>query len=156
MARNKDLADRVREVLISGHWIANVNFREIIESLDKEQATTRIADLNTIALLTFHLNYYLAGLINVFKGGSLDIRDKYSFDLPEVRSEDHWKALVSEFISNAGIFADWVENMDETILDQPFVDPKYGTYQRNIEGIIEHSYYHLGQASLIRKMILAN
>lgn len=156
MARNKDLADRVREVLISGHWIANVNFREIIESLDKEQATTRIADINTIALLTFHLNYYLAGLINVFKGGSLDIRDKYSFDLPEVRSEDHWKALVSEFISNAGIFADWVENMDETILDQPFVDPKYGTYQRNIEGIIEHSYYHLGQASLIRKMILAN
>lgn len=156
MARNKDLADRVREVLISGHWIANVNFREIIESLDKEQATTRIADLNTVALLTFHLNYYLAGLINVFKGGSLDIRDKYSFDLPEVRSEDHWKALVSEFISNAGIFADWVENMDETILDQPFVDPKYGTYQRNIEGIIEHSYYHLGQASLIRKMILAN
>lgn len=156
MARNKDLADRVREVLISGHWIANVNFREIIESLDKEQATTRIADLNTIALLTFHLNYYLAGLINVFKGGSLDIRDKYSFDLPEVRSEDQWKALVSEFISNAGIFADWVENMDETILDQPFVDPKYGTYQRNIEGIIEHSYYHLGQASLIRKMILAN
>ena len=156
MARNKDLADRVREVLISGHWIANVNFREIIESLDKEQATTRIADLNTIALLTFHLNYYLAGLINVFKGGSLDIRDKYSFDLPEVRSEDQWKALVSEFISNAGIFADWVEIMDETILDQPFVDPKYGTYQRNIEGIIEHSYYHLGQASLIRKMILAN
>lgn len=156
MARNKDLADRVREVLISGHWIANVNFREIIESLDKEQATTRIADINTIALLTFHLNYYLAGLINVFKGGSLDIRDKYSFDLPEVRSEDQWKALVSEFISNAGIFADWVENMDETILDQPFVDPKYGTYQRNIEGIIEHSYYHLGQASLIRKMILAN
>ncbi len=156
MARNKDLADRVREVLISGHWIANVNFREIIESLDKEQATTRIADLNTIALLTFHLNYYLAGLINVFKGGSLDIRDKYSFDLPEVRSEDQWKALVSEFISNAGIFADWVENMDETILDQPFVDPKYGTYQRNIEGIIEHSYYHLGQATLIRKMILAN
>lgn len=156
MARNKDLADRVREVLISGHWIANVNFREIIESLDKEQATTRIADINTIALLTFHLNYYLAGLINVFKGGRLDIRDKYSFDLPEVRSEDQWKALVSEFISNAGIFADWVENMDETILDQPFVDPKYGTYQRNIEGIIEHSYYHLGQASLIRKMILAN
>lgn len=155
MALSKELADRVREVLISGHWIANVNFREIIESLDKEQATTRIADLNTIALLTFHLNYYLAGLINVFRGGSLDIRDKYSFDMPEIIDEDGWTQLVNELITNAGIFADWVENMDESMLEEPFVDPKYGTYRRNIEGIIEHSYYHLGQASLIRKMILA-
>lgn len=28
-----------------------------------------------------------------------------------------------------------------------------GSYLRNIEGVIEHSYYHLGQISLIKKMI---
>ena len=39
-------------------------------------------------------------------------------------------------------------------LEEIFVDEKYGTYRRNIEGIIEHSYYHLGQISLIKKMIL--
>ena len=39
-------------------------------------------------------------------------------------------------------------------LENNFVDKKYGSYRRNIEGMIEHSYYHLGQISLIRKMIL--
>lgn len=44
--------------------------------------------------------------------------------------------------------------MEDRIFDQPFIDEKYGTVLRNIEGVIEHSYYHLGQISLIRKMIL--
>jgi hypothetical protein len=43
--------------------------------------------------------------------------------------------------------------MDDARLDQSFVDEKYGTWLRNIEGVIEHCYYHLGQVSLIRKMI---
>jgi hypothetical protein len=30
-------------------------------------------------------------------------------------------------------------------LDEVFVDEKYGTYQRNIDGMIEHAYYHLGR-----------
>ncbi|MCB0595975.1 MAG: hypothetical protein H6557_25915 [Lewinellaceae bacterium] len=56
--------------------------------------------------------------------------------------------------ANAEKFADHVENMPDEKLEEVFVDEKYGTYRRNIEGVIEHSYYHLGQISLIRKMIL--
>ena len=39
-------------------------------------------------------------------------------------------------------------------LEEIFVNEKYGTYKRNIEGMIEHCYYHLGQISLIKKMII--
>ena len=39
---------------------------------------------------------------------------------------------------------------------QKLVDAHGYTYLRNIEGVIEHSYYHLGQISLIRKLILKN
>lgn len=61
--------------------------------------------------------------------------------------------LVNDFLSNSEKFINHVEKMDENTLDQPFVDEKYGSYLRNIEGVIEHSYYHLGQVSLIKKMI---
>jgi hypothetical protein len=44
--------------------------------------------------------------------------------------------------------------MSQNQLDEVFVDKKYGTYLRNIEAVIEHSYYHLGQIVLIKKMIL--
>ena len=43
--------------------------------------------------------------------------------------------------------------MPEEELSQGFVDEKYGTYSRNIDGMIEHSYYHLGQIVLIKKLI---
>lgn len=38
-------------------------------------------------------------------------------------------------------------------LDSTFAGENYGIYQRNIEGIIEHSYYHLGQIVLTKKII---
>ncbi|MBK9737454.1 MAG: DUF1572 domain-containing protein [Saprospiraceae bacterium] len=151
MTRNVAISNRLREVLLNGKWIANTNFKEQLLSIDWIQAIQKIDHLNTIALLTFHINYYIQGILNVFNGGALDIRDKYSFDLPEIKSEVDWNMLVDNLIKNAEEFANKVEQMDDSILDKPFVDEKYGSYLRNIEGVIEHSYYHLGQVTLIIK-----
>ena len=156
MAKSSEVANRLREVLLNGKWIANTNFKEQILSVSWEQAIQKVGNLNTIALLTFHINYYLQGVLNVFNGGKLEIRDKYSFDLPQITSEAGWEKLVADFLNNSEKFADKVELMDDSTFNQPFVDEKYGTYLRNIEGVIEHSYYHLGQISLIRKMIMQN
>lgn len=153
MERTKELANRLAEVLLNGHWIANTNFKSQIENLTWVQATNKIGTLNTIAALTFHVNYYLAGIINFFNNGELEIRDKYSFDIPPIESESDWKRLKEEFITNSQIFIDRVLNLTDSKLDEAFVDEKYGTYLRNIEGVIEHSYYHLGQISMINKML---
>ena len=156
MERNLTIANRLREVLLSGKWIANTNIKEQILSVSWEQAIQKVDNLNTIALLTFHINYYVGGILNVFNGGQLEISDKYSFDLPEINSEEAWKKLVSNFINNSKTFVEKVEQMNDIIFDQTFVDEKYGIYLRNIEGVIEHSYYHLGQISLIKKLIMKN
>lgn len=154
MERKLSLVSRLREVLLDGHWIANTNFKTQILSVDWQQATQKIGSLNTIAALTFHINYYLEGILNVFKGGELEIKDRYSFDLPKIKSQADWEKLVHTFIDNAEKFAYGVAQLSDGLLDRPFVDEKYGSYLRNIEGVIEHSYYHLGQVSLIKKMIL--
>lgn len=153
MERSKELARRLDEVLLHGQWIANTNFKAQLDSVNWIQATQKIGTLNTIASLTFHVNYYLAGLINVFKGGELEIRDKFSFDLPPIKSEADWNALLKEFLYNSEVFIKEVASMPDERLDEPFFEEKYGTYLRNIEGVIEHSYYHLGQISLLNKMI---
>lgn len=153
MERNLSIANRLREVLLNGHWIANTNFKAQILSVNWKEATQKVGNLNTIAALTFHINYYLEGLLHVFNGGKLEISDKYSFDVPQIQSEIDWKTLVNSFLSNSEKFADQVEQLPDGLLHQPFVDEKYGSYLRNIEGVIEHSYYHLGQISLIKKMI---
>lgn len=153
LTRNLTIASRIREVLLNGHWIANTNYKEQIQSVNWQQAIQKVDNLNTIAALTFHINYYLEGLLSAFETGRLEISDKYSFDLPQIKSESDWDKLVTDFLSNSQKFADKVEQMEDNIFDQAFIDEKYGTFLRNIEGVIEHSYYHLGQISLLKKMI---
>jgi len=156
MSRNITIASRLREVLLDGHWIANTNYKEQIQNINWEQATQKVANLNSIAALTYHINYYLEGLLNAFENGKLEISDKYSFDLPPIIAEADWNKFVATFLNNSEKFVNKVELIDESYFDQPFIDGKYGTYLRNIEGVIEHSYYHLGQISLIRKIIEQN
>lgn len=154
MSTTSQLAKRFREVLLDGKWIANTNFKEQLSDVTWEQATTKIDSLNTIAMLTFHMDYYIAGLVNVFEGGDLEIKDKFSFDLPPIESQEQWENLLNKLWQDSEKFATLLEQMIDSKLDEVFVNEKYGTYLRNIDGMIEHSYYHLGQITLIKKMIL--
>ncbi len=153
MERNVFFANRLREVYLDGRWIANTNYKDQLLSVNREQAIKQVGDLNTIAALTYHINYYLVGILNVFNGGRLEISDQYSFDLPPIEADADWESLVQSFLDHAEKFADAVATMNDQLFDQVFVDEKYDTYLRNIQGVLEHSYYHLGQIVLIRKLI---
>lgn len=153
MKRTILLANRLREVLLNGHWIANTNYKQQIESVTWQQAVQKVDGLNTIAALTFHINYYLNGLINALEKGTLEISDRYSFDLPLIQSKGDWDKLMDAFLNNAERFASLIEKMNDDQLEAPFIAEPYGDYYRNIEGVIEHSYYHLGQISLLKKLV---
>ena len=153
MKNTDQTAKRFREIILNGTWVANTNFKGQLDGLDWEIATTKFSSLNTIAVLAQHIHYYIAGIKNVFDGGTLDIRDKYSFDFAPIESQEQWQAFLAKFWDDSEAFAALIEQMPEEKLQQPFVDEKYGTYLRNIDGMIEHSYYHLGQIVLIKKMV---
>ena len=155
MKLTTQIANQFREVYLNGKWIANTNLKEQLSDLTWQQATTKVASLNSIAALAFHLNYYTAGLIKVFEGGPLDIKDKYSFDMPTIASQEDWHTLINSIWDNAEKFATLVEQMPDEKLWSPFIEEKYGNYYRNIISTIEHSYYHFGQIVLIKKQLLA-
>jgi len=60
---------------------------------------------------------------------------------------------VAHLLQHAEEFAGFVERMSDDELKATFVKPAYGTVERNIEAVIEHGYYHLGQIILLRKQI---
>lgn len=155
MTRSELLAARLEEVLLNGHWVANTNYQEQLKAVKRREAVLQIGTLNSIAALSFHINYYLAGILNVFHGGNLEIRDAYSFDLQPINSEEDWIQLKETLLTNSQKFVKEVKSMTDQQLDAVFVEEKYATYQRNIEGVIEHCYYHLGQIVLINKLLKA-
>lgn len=109
MSKASQLAKRFRGVLLDGHWIANTNFTDQLSDVTWEQAITKISDLNTIAMLTFHIDYYIAGILNVFEGGNLEIKDKFSFDLPPIESQEQWENLLDKLLKDSEKFATLLE-----------------------------------------------
>ncbi|MDQ8014809.1 MAG: DUF1572 domain-containing protein [Flavobacterium nitrogenifigens] len=153
MKSTAEIANRFREVILNGTWIANTNFKDQLENLDWKIAVSPIQGLNTIAALAQHIHYYINGINQVFKGGTLDIKDTFSFDFPPIHSQEQWDSFLNQFWNDAEAFASFVEQMPDENLNEVFVEAKYGTYKRNIEAMIEHSYYHLGQIVLIKKQL---
>ena len=154
MESPSQIAKRFREVVLNGTWVAGTNFRDQLTNVSAEQATQKIGSLNTIALLASHIHYYISGILNVLEGGTLDIRDKFSFDFPAVKSQEDWEKVLNKFWNDSEKFANLVEQMTKEKLNEDFTDRMYGSYQRNINAMIEHCYYHLGQIVLIKKLIL--
>jgi len=153
MKTNSTIANRFREVMLNGTWIAHTNFKDQLTDVSLKLANYKIGNLNTIGVLAQHIHYYIAGINNVFEGGTLDIRDKYSFDFSPIASQKNWEYILNTLWNDAEKFANFVEQLPENKLNEPFVEEKYGTYHRNIDGMIEHCYYHLGQITLLKKMI---
>lgn len=153
MKFNEYLANRLKEVFTEGKWVVGTNFKEQIFDLHWNIAIQKVENFNTIADLTFHIHYYIAGVTKVLEGGTLDIKDKFSFDSPPIKSKQDWTNLINRFSSDSEKFISLVENMTDEKLMSNFVDEKYGTYYRNIDVMIEHTYYHLGQILLIKKRI---
>ncbi len=149
----QSLADRFREVMLNGKCVANTNFKDKLSTVSFDQAFYTMGQHNSIALLTYHMDYYVKGVLDVYNGQPLTIRDKYSFDMPRLESPEAWEALKKDLNDHSEAYAAKVEQMTDETLRSVFVHSKYGSNQRNIEAMIEHGYYHLGQISLIHKLI---
>ena len=83
-------AKQLRDVISGGNWTTS-NFKENLAGLTWEQATTKVNSFNTIATLVYHTTYYIGVLLKVFKGEPLNAKDKYSFDVPPIASQEDWE-----------------------------------------------------------------
>lgn len=146
------LSKHLREVYFGGNW-TSVNLRDSLANVTWQQAITKFHSLNTILALVYHINYYINAVTKVLQGEPLNASDKFSFDHPAIQSEEDWQNLLSKTWKEAENFAYLIEQLPDSKLWENFEDGKYGNYYRNIQGIIEHTHYHLGQIVLIKKLL---
>jgi hypothetical protein len=152
MTLTNQIAKHFRDVYFGGNW-TSVNLKDILADISWEDATTKLYNLNNIASLVFHINYYVTPVLKVLQGEALVASDKFSFDVPAITSEEDWQRLVTKIFTEAELFVAEIEKLDEAKLSDDFTNPEYGNYYRNLHGIIEHTHYHLGQISLIKKIL---
>lgn len=152
MKTTQQIAKHFKDVHFGGNW-TSVNLKDTLSDINWQQAVTRVHDLNTIAVLVFHINYYVSVMTKVLQGEPLNAHDRYSFDLPPITNEEDWQSLVHKALTEAERMAACIEELDDSKLYNDFAAPQYGNYYRNLTGVIEHTHYHLGQIVLIKKII---
>ncbi len=148
------IAEHLRQAYFGKNWTWS-NMQDQLSDVSWEEAITKIHDVNTIATLVFHINYYLEMQNRVFEGGPLVGTDALSFDHPPVKNKADWEALISKAFANAEKWVALVGELSDEKLNTVFVEEKYGMYYRNLLGNIEHIHYHLGQIVVIKKIIRA-
>jgi uncharacterized damage-inducible protein DinB len=146
------IAKHFREIHFGGNWTWS-NLKDNLSGIDWKEATTKVQSFNTIAALVYHMNYYVSIVLKVLQGEPLVGSDKFSFDHPAVRSQEDWDKLTEKVFTEAERFAVLVEQLPDSKLEEIFIEEKYGTWYRNLHGIIEHTHYHLGQVVIIKKLL---
>jgi uncharacterized damage-inducible protein DinB len=146
------LAQQVSASVFGENWTA-VHLKQSLETVTWQQANTSIAGCNSIGVLTFHIGYYIQAILKVMQGEPLEAHDKYSFDAPAINNEADWKLLTTALYSNTELLTQLVANVETEKLNDVFTDEKYGSYYRNLLGVTEHLYYHMGQINLLKKML---
>jgi hypothetical protein len=155
MAQAHFIARQIRAAFFGDNW-CGVSLRSAVDGLTLAQANNAQPNAHSIAELVFHIGYYYEGVLAVLNGGPLSIKDKYSFDMPILSTESEWLSLLERTWRIAEDFAQRLESLSDDQMANTFVDAKYGDYYRNMTGVVEHLYYHLGQIVLLKKGLGVN
>ena len=151
MTTSQQLALHLKQVYFGGNWTWS-NLKDHLKDVSLKQATQKIYGLNTIAMLTFHIHYFVRVQLKLLKEGTLKGKDSESFDHPPFETEEEWANYKEEIFNEAEAYISILSDFDEKIIFSNLEDEKYGSYFRNFLGLIEHTHYHLGQIALVKKL----
>jgi len=149
-----ELADHLYQVYHGGNW-TSVNIRSVLEDISIDEIHVSLNNANSILTLVSHMHYYVHALHGVLKGDGLHAKDELSFSHPEIQTIVEWDAFVNGLFEETNSVCNLLRVVEDERWSTVFTDAKYGTWMRNVLGIIEHLHYHLGQIVILKKEIRA-
>lgn len=153
MIESKQITKRFREIFLDGNWVVSTNLYTQISTISWNDVKKQYPNIKSIEEIAYHIHYYIKGILDVLEGGTLSIKDKYSSDFTLSNSELEWKNFVNKYKQDCERFSEILDTMNDVDFQKDFFNHQYGTYLLNINALIEHGYYHLGQIILIKKMM---
>lgn len=99
------------------------------------------------------MNYYLNSVSGAVAGKGRNAKHELSFAHPPIASQQDWQDLVDKTFTDAETFAQLIEQMPEEKFWEN-ISEKHGTFYTNIQGVIEHNHYHLGQIVILKKLLV--
>jgi uncharacterized damage-inducible protein DinB len=148
------IAQHITEVYEGDNW-TGVSITDAIKDVNWQQAQQKtIASSNTVAALLHHIYYWNGIMMQRVNGINPSIPDTNGFDVDELKNENDWNDLKEKTHQSFIALANAVKNFPEEKLDE--ISPTgRSSYYKNLQGIVEHAHYHLGQIVIIKKLLTA-
>lgn len=152
MEITKSISNQIKEAFYGENWTGS-SYKEQLDEISWDESIVQIDAYNSIAALLYHVNFFIDAILLVLNKKELSLSDKDSYNHPPINCAEDWGKLKSKLWENVDEFVDLIAKLPNEELDKDFWDNKYGNYYRNIHGVIQHSYYHLGQIAFIKKKL---
>jgi hypothetical protein len=146
------IAQHFYEVHYGDSW-TDVAMKDVLKDISRQQAIQKIGDTNTIAVLVHHMNFYNTVVYDRCFGEQHEFNHEDSFVI-EINNEEDWLRLQKNYFENVERIHQAILSMDEEKLFTVRSNNQ-NTFYKNLHGLIEHIHYHLGQLSLLKKIILS-
>ncbi len=140
---------------ITGPNLTGSHLSQHLDDVSIKEANISLYGVNSIAQLVFHINYYISAVGDVLEGKPLLAKDSLSFDAPVITTETAWQSQKEQLYTAIHRCAQLAKSFPQEKLKEEFVLKKYGSYEHNLVGLLEHSHYHFGQIVIIKKMLRA-
>jgi hypothetical protein len=144
MSKSAFIANRVHALFFGPNW-TETSLSELIQNHTFAEFLNTKVGTNSAAAVLFHIHYYQKAQLSVLQGGSLNAKDSESFHHPKWVNESDWLQFGSNVLETGRELELAVSKLPESIWSEAFVKAEYGSYETNLIGMLEHSYYHFGQ-----------
>lgn len=149
-------AARIRslfEKLYDGHPWLDVNILSTLSKLTAAQAAKRaIPECNTIWEITNHMIHWRLNVLRRVQGEIIESPVNNYIEKITDQSDAAWKQTLENFALSQRKWLDLLSNYRETDLAAVY-PPNRMTYYENIQGILQHDAYHLGQIVILAKSV---
>jgi uncharacterized damage-inducible protein DinB len=144
MPKSAFIASRVHALFFGPNW-TGTSLSELIQNHSFAEFSNAKVGTNSAAAVLFHIHYYQKAQLAVLQGGPLLAKDSESFHHSQWEHESDWLQFGSTVIDTGRELEAVIAQLPESIWSEPFVKAEYGSYETNLIGMLEHSYYHFGQ-----------
>lgn len=152
MRLTETIAQHIMAVHNGNNW-TDVNLENTLQNVSFQDAVrVTKASPNSIAALLHHISFYNEVVLNRIQGVETTINQANGFDYAPINSLQDWEDLKKRSLQSSVKLAEVVRSIPEEKLFEPVLSG-YSTYYKTLQGLVEHTHYHLGQIVIIKHLI---
>lgn len=151
MKESQRISDLFSNLYNGEPWI-DVSLTDSLHAISYQKAAQKYRDCNSIWEIVNHIIAWRENVLQRVQGKAISTPSHNYFQAIPTISEETWKTTLQNLELSQQKWISFLEHFNENDFDKVYPNNNINYYE-HIHGIIQHDAYHLGQITLLSKLI---